>query len=182
MTQQKYSRLLHLGCYNFHLIVTDWVTFQNIMETLSRVKFSYREKTFEKRIKEFLFLFFCESRDSKEKTACRSKLWCLDRIFFLISFQLINLNFDMTLLNNLWSFVLENKKVSQKFSRNEINSRFIEVASFFCQISTWNRSSQIVQWVNISKKVFQKTPTLQIFCHFSDYGTWTAKNPSPTKS
>ena len=83
-------------------------------------------------------------------------MWWLDRIFFLLSFQLINFNFDLTLLNNLWSFVQKITKFSQKFSRNEINSRFIEVASFFCQISTYNRSSQIVQWVNISRSFFKR--------------------------
>ena len=41
----------------------------------------------------------------------------------------------------------------QKISKNEKNSRFIEVASFFSQISSWNRSSQIVQWVNISRSI-----------------------------
>ena len=100
--------------------------------------------------------------------------------FFLISFQLINLNFDMTLLNNLWSFVLENKKVSQKFSRNEINSRFIEVASFFCQTSTWNRSSQIVQWVNISKSN-SKVAKFTNFLSFSRLWHVDSKKSKPNK-
>ena len=64
-------RLLHLGCYNFHSIVTNRVTFQNIMDMdLSRVKFSYQkiwDLFFGKTLKNFHFHFSVKSLHADKK-------------------------------------------------------------------------------------------------------------------
>ena len=62
-------------------------------------------------------------------------------------------------------FRTKNYKIQSKIFKKRDKQSFYWSCKLLCQISTWNHSSQIVQWVNISRKgqeIFQKSPNLQI--------------------